>query len=141
MTWRHHEVRQSGQCTVLDKDVEELVGYEVGVVETGRSRVFAAYFVKIMLRDDEEIVVQDGGSMVGALRSLVCNISPRGLRLHCVGLSHDWQESGLSANTGWGYFGSEQRLMHMMEEVPPHPDEPLDRMVREAVEGIRIGLA
>jgi hypothetical protein len=125
---------------VLYKKAEKLARYEVGVVETGRSHVFIGYFVKITLWEDEEVVAEDCGSMLRALRSIVCNISPRGIRLNCVGLSGEWNQSGLSENTGWGYFGGEQRLMHMMEKMPAKADEPLDRMVTEAVEGMRIGL-
>ena len=141
MTWRLHEVRRAGECTVVDTDGEKPVRYEVGVVETGRSRVFAGYFVHITLGDDEQITAEDAGSLVHALRRLASNISASGPRLNCVGLSAQWRESGLSENTGFGYFGPHQQPMHMMEEMPDDGgDGSLDRIVHEAVEGMRIGL-
>jgi len=141
MTWRHYDVRQSGECTVLDKRGEKRVRYDMGIVETGRSRVFAGYFVHITLGDDEQITAEDSGSLGRALRRLASNISASGPRLNCVGLSGQWRESGLSENTGFGYFGPDQQPMHMMDEMPDDgEDGSLDRMVHEAVEGMRIGL-
>lgn len=139
--WRHYEVRRSGECTVVDRHGEQLVRYEMGTVETGRSRVFAGYFVHITLGDDKQITVEDAGSLVHALRRLASNISASGPRLNCVGLSTQWRESGLSENSGFGYFGPQQQPMHMMDELPDDADDgSLDRLVREAVEGMRIGL-
>lgn len=139
--WRHYEVRRSGECIVLDRHDEKLVSYEMGTVETGRSRVFAGYFVHITLGDDKQITAEDAGSLVHALRRLASNISASGPRLNCVGLSTQWRESGLSENTGFGYFGPHQQPMHMMDEMPDDGgDGSLDRIVHEAVEGMRIGL-
>lgn len=138
--WRHYTVRGTGECTLSNEGVEKLVHYDIGIVETGRSRVFAGYFIKVTLVDGEEIIGEDGGSMIRALKCVVQNTSERDLRLNCVGLSPQWRQSGLSENTGWGYFGPQQRLMHMMEEMPDAGDEALDQMIREAVAGMRIGL-
>lgn len=139
--WRHYQMRRSGECTVLDEHGEKLVRYDTGIVETGRSRVFAGYFVQITLGDDEQITAEDAGFLVLALSRLARNISSIGLRLRCVGLSGQWRESGLSENTGFGYFGPHQQPMHMMDEMPDEvSDGLLDRMVHEAVTGMRIGL-
>lgn len=141
MVWRHYELRQSGDCQISDEDGEKLVRYDTGIVETGRSRVFAGYFIQITLWDDEQITAEDGGSLVRALWRLARNISASGLRLHCAGLSGQWRESGLSENTGFGYFGPHQQPTHMMDKMPyDDDDESLDRFVREAVDGMRIGL-
>lgn len=141
MTWRHYETRRAGECTVLDKHGEKLVRYDMGIVETGRSRVFAGFFVHITLGDDEQITAEDAVALVRALRRLASDISASGLQLNCVGLSDQWRESGLSENTGFGYFGPHQQPMHMMDEMPDDGDDgSLDRMVHEAVERMRIGL-
>ena len=125
---------------VLDEHGEKLVRYDTGIVETGRSRVFAGYFIQITLGDEERITAEDGGSMVRALWGLARNISASGLRLRCAGLSGQWRESGLSENGGFGYFGPHQQPMHMMDELPDDADDgSLDRLVRDAVEGMRLG--
>ncbi len=142
MEWRHYEVRQSGDCQVSDGDVNRLVCYELGIVETGRTRVFAGYFFRVGLAGDEQITAEDDGSMIAALWRLVRNLTARGLRLQCAGMSAQWRESGLSQNTGWGYYGSHQQPMHMLDDMPEDgSDVALDRAIREAVDGIRIGLA
>ena len=127
---------------MLDDGGEKLVRFDMGIVETGRSRVFAGYFIQIRLSPDEQIAAEDAGSLVAALWRLARNLSAGGLRLRCAGLSGQWRESGLSENTGWGYFGSQQQPMHMMDEMPPEGEnEALDRAIREAVDGMRIGLS
>lgn len=139
--WRHYETRQSGECTVFDQGDERLISYDMGIVETGRSRVFAGYFFRINLGGDEHIIGEDGGDMLPALWRLARNLSARGLRLQCVGMSGQWRQSGLSENTGWGYYGPHKQPMHMMDDMPEDgTDEVLQRAIREAVDGMRIGL-
>jgi hypothetical protein len=140
--WRHYEVRQSGECAVADDAGKKLVSFDLGIVETGNSRVFAGYFITIRLGSDEHITGEDEGSLIAALWRLARNISARGLRLRCAGLSGQFRESGLSENTGFGYFGRQQKPTHMMDDLPSDADDDvIDRMIREAVEGMRIGLA
>jgi hypothetical protein len=139
--WRHYQARQSGGCTVFDAGNERLVDYDMGIVETGRTRVFAGYFFRVTLADDDKIVAEDGASMIAALWRLARNLSARGLRLRCAGMSGQWRESGLSQNTGWGYFGPHQQPTHIMDDMPEDgSDEALDRAIREAVDGMNIGL-
>lgn len=133
--WRHYQTRQSGDCAVFDQGRERLVAVDMGIVETGRSRVFAGYFFRVRLADNEQITAEDGGSMIAALWRLARNLSARGLHLQCAGMSGKWRESGLSQNTGWGYYGPQQQPMHMLDDMPPDgADEALDRAIREAVD-------
>lgn len=139
--WRHYESRHSGECTVSEEGEEKLVSYDLGIVETGRSRVFGGYFVQIVVSPTEQVTAEDEHSLIAALWRLARNASARGLHLHCAGLSGQWRESGLSENTGWGYFGRHQQPTWMMDELPSRDqDDTLDRAIREAVEGMRIGL-
>lgn len=136
--WRHYEVLQFGECTVSDTPAH----CDIGIVETGRSRVFAGYFFRIRLADGEEIIAEDGGSMIAALWHLARSLSARGLHLQCAGMSGKWHESGLSQNTGWGYYGPEQQRMHMLDDMPEDgADEILGRAIREAVDGMKVKLA
>lgn len=133
--WRHYQTRHSGDCAVLDQGSERLVAVDMGIVETGRSRVFAGYFFRVWLADNEQITGEDGGLMIAALWRLARNLTALGLRLRCAGMSGQWRESGLSENTGWGYYGPQKQPMHMLDEMPDDGgDEALDRVIREAVD-------
>ncbi len=141
MDWRHYEARQSSDCEATDDQGTSLLRYNMGIVETGRSRVFAGHFIRLMLADREPITGEDQHSLRAALWRLARNIEPLGLTLNCVGLHAEFNESGLSMDTGWGYWGPHSEPMHMMDPPPAERESPdkLDQTIREAVDGMRIG--
>lgn len=143
MAWRHYEVRQSDDCQVEDEDGISSLRFTMGIVETGKQRVFSGHFVCLILTDHDPITGEDEHSLRAALWKLARNIEPLGIRLNCVGLSAAFSESGLSMNTGWGYWGQHSKPMHMMDPIPSADgrDDPIDDMIREAVDGMRIGLS
>jgi hypothetical protein len=143
MGWRHYETRQSDDCEAEGGQGRSLLRYDMGIVETGRSRVFAGHFVRLRLRNDEQITGEDEHSLRAALWRLARNIEPLGLILNCVGLRAEFSESGLSVDTGWGYWGSRSVPMHMMDPLPPVVECPddLDRIIREAVDSMQINLS
>ncbi len=141
MAWRHYEVRQSDDCEVRDEDGISLLRFTMGIVETGKQRVFAGHFVRLIFANREPITGEDEHSLRAALWKLARNIEPLGLTLNCVGLSAKFNESGLSMDTGWGYWGPHTEPMHMMDPLPAEKgqDGDLDEMIREGVDGMRIG--
>jgi hypothetical protein len=140
MSWRHYEARQRGSCIIRDMGLWE-AAYELGSLETGRSRVWAGHYIRVTTPNGDQITGEDGGDLRAALKKVAGDIAAQGLRLDCVGLSKLWRESGLSYNSGFGYYGPEQKPMHMMDAIPGDEEsESLDRMIREAVDGMRIGL-
>lgn len=140
MKWRHYEVRQSDDCEVCSRDGTSLIQFTMGIVETGKQRVFAGHFVRLLLTDRDPITGEDEHSLRAALWRLVRNIEPLGLTLNCVGLRAEFSESGLSVDTGWGYWGPHSEPMHMMDPVPADEGRDLDDSIREAVDGMRIGV-
>ncbi len=143
MVWRHYEARKSGDCELLRGQDTSPASYAIGIVETGRARVFAGHFVRLTLSDDRQITGEEGHSLRAALWRLARNLTPLGLALNCVGINAEFSESGLSMDTGWGYWGRHSVPMHMMDPPPPeHAASPdgLDHMIREAVDGMRIGV-
>lgn len=140
MEWRHYEVRQSDDCKVQSQDGTSIARFTMGIVETGKQRVFAGHFVQLLLADHEPITGEDEHSMRAALWRLARNIEPLGLTLNCVGLRAEFSESGLSVDTGWGYWGPHSEPMHMMDPVPADEGRILDDSIREAVDGMRIGV-
>jgi hypothetical protein len=124
---------------VDDTGADRTATYKMGIVETGRSRLFAGYFFTVALGNEQSTTGEDERSMIAALWRLARNLAARGLQLRCVGMSGEFRESGLSENTGWGYFGRYQQPVHMMDEMPSGADEAaLDCLIREAVGGMRI---
>lgn len=139
MDWRHYEVRQSDDCEIQAQDGTSMGRFTMGIVETGKQRVFAGHFVRLLLADRDPIIGEDEHSLRAALWRLARNIEPLGLTLNCVGLRAEFSESGLSVDTGWGYWGPHSEPMHMMDPVPTDEGRDLDDLIREAVDGMRIG--
>ena len=138
MAWRHYEGRDKGTVAVLDADsLPILTTYEHGIVSTGRTRVF----VRATLPSGTEFTGEDEHSVRSALLRLAFNLSAVNLTLKCSGLDPRWRESGLSENTGWGYFVFDPEVVHMMSPVPQTVGEShdLDREIMEAVSSMRIG--
>jgi len=143
MAWRHYEVRGTGQVMVLDHEGAAIdATYSSGLVSTGKTRVFAGYFVRLVLASGTEFTGEDGHSLRAALLRLSSNISAVRLELRCSGIDPRWRESGLSENSGWGYFIFWPEAVHMMSAVPESiqaDNEALDREIAEAVSSMQIG--
>jgi hypothetical protein len=89
-----------------------------GIVETGKTEVFHGYYVRIISPMGEDWLGEDRRSMREALRVAAEAAEMSGWTILAVGLSPDWQESGLSANSGWGSHPAyPDRHVHMLE--PP----------------------
>ena len=86
-----------------------------GTVWTGRSEVFWGYFVRIVGRAGEEWLGEDRGSLVAALVAANDAASASGWSVLALGLTDEWTESGLSANSGYGYHPAFDRHVHMLE--------------------------
>lgn len=142
MAWRNYEVRGGGDVHVVNEQGGLLpASYATGLVLTGKTRVFAGYFVKLALSSGTEFTGEDSHSLRSALLRLASNLSAVRLALDCAGLDPRWRESGLSENTGYGYFIFHPEAVHMMAAVPAisADHDPLDEMIAEAVSRMRIG--
>ena len=144
MAWRHYEVRRRGHVYVDDTYLRNVqASYSLGIISTGKSRVFCGYYVTLVLASGTEFTGEDEHSLRSALLRLASNLSAVNLAITCSGLDPRWQESGLSENTGWGYFVFWPEAVHMMSPVPTAAEplmNDLDRQISEAVAGLRIGL-
>lgn len=115
MDWKNYQQRRTGECHI-DLDGEGILAeFEMGIIETGRQRVFAGHYIKVIGPDGEEWLGEDTSSMRAALRALDKEIESNGGRLLCAGLLDGFHESGLSADTGYGYIRGYPRAVHMME--------------------------
>lgn len=144
MAWRHYEVRHTGQVVLIDQTGGRITAeYESGLVATGKTKVFAGYFVRLTLPGGTEFLGEDEHSLRSALLRLASNMSAVRLTPQCAGLDPRWRESGLSENSGFGYFVFYPEPVHMMDPMPSKleaGDGEIDAEIREAVEGMRIGL-
>lgn len=143
MAWRHYEGRHTGQVGLINQSGElSAAEYEHGLVATGKTRVFAGYFVRLTLPGGTEFLGEDEHSLRSALLRLSSNMSAVRLAPECSGLDPRWRESGLSENTGYGYFIFYPESVHMMDPVPStlEVNTGVDVEIRKAVAGMQIGL-
>lgn len=115
MIWKKYQPRCSAECHIDFNGKGSVVSFEMGIFETGRSRVFAGYFVRVRGPDGEGWMGESALSMRKALRALDDEIAGNGGRLLCVGLDPRFRESGLSVDTGYGYIDDYPSAIHMME--------------------------
>ena len=144
MRWRHYETREHGLVSALrHRGGAVAATYSIGTTSTGKNRVFAGHFVSVTLHDGDAFTGEDAHSLRRALRKVARQLSVMDTELTCAGLDPRWRESGLSVDTGWGYFDFYGAAVHMMDAVPPilSPNDPaLNRMIREAIASMQIGL-
>ena len=101
------------------KEIElKLAHVEIGTCATGRARVFAGYFLRVISDDGRMWLGEDDHSLRLALREVEAKMTVEGCGLDAIGLSPEWQESGLSANSGYGFYPDFDRAVHMLEPFP-----------------------
>ena len=142
MTWQHHEVRSAGAITLMRGGIPLQATYEIGIISTGKTWVFDRHFVRVVFSDGQ-ISGAHKHSLRAALRDLRDALFALKIELFCVGLDLRWVESGLSVDTGWGYWEQQPKPVHIMNPIPCalSPDAALDAEIREAVAGMRIGFS
>lgn len=144
MKWRHYEAFEWGVAQVRDEAGDPMAApYSLGCVRTGNSRVFVGYFVQMTLTNGMIFTGEDRRSLRSALRRLASSLADAKLGVRWSGLDQRWQESGLSADTGWGYFELYPEAVHMLAAVPQSlqtKDGQLEQMIAEAISTMKIGL-
>jgi hypothetical protein len=114
MDWKRYQPRRSGQCHIDIGGEDVLADFELGIIETGRTRVFSGEYIKVIVPEGDEWLAE-GWSPLAALRALDEEIALVGARLLCAGLHEGFYESGLSAGTGYGYIHGYRGAVHMLE--------------------------
>lgn len=143
MGWRHYEVRSSGKALIVKDRAPIAAAYQMGIISTGRSRVFAGHFFRATLPSGTEFSGEDEHSLRSALQKLARSLAAVDLELRCVGLDLDFSESGLSVDTGFGYSPRSNEPVHMMDVMPEWCDNQalsIDGLIRDSVEKMRIGM-
>ena len=146
MNWINYEPNQTGKTCVIDGDDAHDVIYELGTTVTGRQRVFRSYYAKVDLYDGSTAIGENEFNLRAAVLDLDRKLKRRDMMLLAAGTDSDWLESGLSQNTGFGYFSDAKEASHIMSLPPPRHrdtenDEFVDRLINEAVGGMTFGRA
>jgi hypothetical protein len=108
MAWEHFDIRDHGLCKVKDKASGEVLDcpYERGIVNTGKSRVFAGYKLIVNFAG-KEIVGRDKNcseSYLSALQDCNKQMEAVGGLLLVAGNAPGYYETGLSGGAGFGYI-------------------------------------
>lgn len=141
MAWLNYEPNYTGKTCIIDGDIARDVDYEMGTIHTGRQRVFHRYYVKILLADGSTVIGKDPYNLRASVMDLDSALKRKSMFLLAAGTDTDWLESGLSQNSGWGYFSNAEEASHMMS-LPPlrhrdsENDEFVERLIKEAVDGM-----
>ena len=141
MTWQNFEPSQTGKTCIIDGHSAHDVHFEMGTISTGRQRVFYRYYVKVDLHDGSTVFGENPYNLRAAVLDLDGELKRKDMMLLAAATDSDWLESGLSQNTGWGYFSNATEASHIMS-LPPlrhrdsENDEFVDRLIKEAVDGM-----
>ena len=141
MAWLNYEPSCTGKTCIIDGDNARDVEYQLGTICTGRSRVFHRYYAKVDLDDGSTVIGENQFNLRAAVLDLDKKLKRRDMILLAAGTEPDWLESGLSENTGYGYFSGAKKASHIMSLPPPRHrdaqnDEFVDRLIKEAVDGM-----
>lgn len=120
--WRQFEVRYSGTCEIKIGNRTAQARYDVGLVETGKQRVFAGVEVRIMNPAGGLWIGHDDWSPLEALRVASKSAQADGVKLMCSGLSLFFFQTGLSWQTPYGYYPWSTEPVLMMDP----PEAPMD---------------
>lgn len=119
--WRHYLGTDRG-CVLFplanSKAVPREARVQYGAVSTGKQRVWAGYYFKVVGQDGCEWLAEDPHCLRRALRAIERQLNADGLSLQVIGLDREWCESGLSANSGYGYHPDFDHAVHMLQ--PAH---------------------
>ena len=123
MSWEHFEVKFSGECQLQHMVETETFNatYEMGILTTGRQRVFWGYHQIVIELPDGRVVGKSkgySGSYSFALDN--CNEALREakLRLLVAGNAPTYSESAMSSGSGMGYVVGRQSAVGIMATWP-----------------------
>jgi hypothetical protein len=111
-TYQHHH---TGECHVVIDRAPVVCEFTIGVVVTGKQKVFKAHYIAVTLPSGGEVLGEHPYNVRDALRALASTMSEQSLDLQAIGLSKRFSESGLSHNSGWGYVKGHPKAIHMMD--------------------------
>ena len=118
-SWKHLQIQRSGKCYYIG-DSGALDGFfDLGLIVTGRSRVFAGVFVQATTPSGEIYCAEDERSFVTALRELRMTLSREGgWLLDAIGCDKRFYQTGLTSGSDWGYHPSCEGAVQIFSRNP-----------------------
>lgn len=122
MIWKQYSCRYSVTASAEygGKTVEYTI--EIGVLMTGKTRMHSGYYCRVSAGDIYECA--EAGSMYHATIKATGTLMTKGVHLHIYARQPDFYESGLSADSGWGYVRDAQKPVLMIDAVGVLRDQP-----------------
>ncbi len=122
MTWEHFDIRDTGECRVqqIGESGTIFARYAIGLLSTGKQRVFWGYQLVISLADREFVAKSKGYSESYLPVLTVANelLSVENLILLVVGNAPSYSESAMSGGGGYGYVDGSKSALKIMSEYP-----------------------
>jgi hypothetical protein len=118
MAWMNFDIWRTGEAHVVIGGIDTPCKFDIGIIVTGKQRVFKAFYIRIELPSGEEIHGEDQYGVRAAMFALSGELGKRDIMLNAVGLRDDFYESGLSFNSGQGYLKGSAHPVHMMVRAP-----------------------
>ena len=118
MTWEHFEIRDFGKCKIKHLETGTLheAHYDMGFITTGKSHVFWGY--QLMITSELGIFTgrSKGYAETYSLALRDCNtqLAAAGLQLLVAGNSRGYNESAMSAGSGYGYLPGKKQGVSIM---------------------------
>lgn len=118
MGFKHFIPTYTRTVTAIETEADEchLCEITIGMVHSGKQRVFTGYFCDVIC-NELNIHKEHVGSMYRALTHAVKELNEGGLELTINGVHKNYRESGLSENTGWGYIPESTKAVLMIDEM------------------------
>ena len=116
MAWKHYTDKSTNTFTTRSEGRKIECEITIGTVSTGKSRVWGGYFCRVegpMI----SIECEDPWSLHQAFLDAVKQFIERGHAINLYGLDQSFHESGLSANSGFGYVSGVSGHVSMIDEV------------------------
>lgn len=122
MSWLHYNPYHQRMICVKTPDELVWMKCQLGTVTTGRSRVYAGYYARLLIEDGSTLFGRDPYNLRPALETLAIEANKHGLTLLVCGLLGHFYETGLSANSGGGYIGTRENALpvHMLDPIPEY---------------------
>lgn len=144
MGWKHYQAWDEGKTCVIQGDDAVDCKYEIGAICTGKQRVFHRYYIRIHLPDGFSVIGEHEYNVRAALFALNRELKIHDMCLLAAGLDEQWAETGLSHNSGFGYFPDSNSVVNMMSLPPlrerdPENDEFVGRLIEEALASMTFG--
>lgn len=143
MAWKNYSVWNSGTVAIIDgNSASRDARFEIGVIETGRQRVFHRFYLRLTLPDGETILGEDPYNVYTAVLDANEQLEARNSQMIAAGVEPGFYESGLSHNSGYGYLPGFDVAIHMMDMPPSgHRDNDegdafVEGLIRDAVDGM-----